>query len=62
MKKYIIPAALIVNLIATGYVWYSVNARISPVEKLAQIHDNVLLQVVCLTRVSGIIDLTQCPK
>lgn len=62
MKKYLIPTLLMINLIATSYVWYSVNKRVAPVEQLSQIHDNVLLQVVCMTRVTGIIDLAKCPQ
>lgn len=62
MKKYIIHGLLIANLLATSYVWYNVSARIKPVEQLGKIHDNVLLQVVCLTQVTGIIDLEKCPK
>ncbi len=60
--KFITLILLIINLLATGYVWYSVNARIAPVEQLGRIHDSVLLQIVCETRVSGIIDFSNCPK
>jgi hypothetical protein len=58
--KFITPILLIANLLATGYVWYSVNTRIEPVEQLGKLHDSVLLQVVCTTRVTGIIDLEKC--
>jgi hypothetical protein len=60
--QYIIPTLLALNLIATGYTWWSTNSRLAPVEQLGKIHDSVLLQVVCTTRVTGIIDLAQCSQ
>ena len=65
--KFIIPTLLVINLMATGYVWYTMGSRIAPVmtrlddaEKLGKLHDSVLFQVVCITRVTGIVDLEKC--
>jgi hypothetical protein len=58
--KFITPTLFIANLLATGYVWYTMNSRITPVEQLGKLHDTVLFQVVCTTRVTGIIDLEKC--
>lgn len=59
--QYIIIALLVLSLLTTGYVWLSTNRQLAEIRMVLQGHDQVLLHTICVTRVSGVIDLNQCP-
>jgi len=60
--KYIVPALLISNLLATSYFSYITRTSLQASNEVVRVHEAVLLQIICTTQLPGIIDLTQCPK
>ena len=60
--KYIVPALLVINLLATGSVAYRAHTDVKATNQVISIHDAVLLQIICVGQITGIVDLTQCPK
>lgn len=58
-----IIAVSLINFALSGYALYQVSTftkRANTIEQTVATHDRVLLQIVCATRVSGIIDLDKC--
>lgn len=60
--KFIIPVLLALNIVATGYVWWAQTSNTIALQINDEQLANALLQTICVTRVTGIIDLNQCPQ